>query len=81
MLLLSEKKTIKCEIYQELQIEKTLSMRSAIGIQPKRSVKIVVTKHENIIQYDFPKNHDILAERGLNSVFVTNSLNISNMVL
>ena len=56
-------------------------MRSAIGNQPKRLEKIVVTQHENILLYDFPKNHDILAERGLNSVFVTNSLNISNMVL
>ena len=56
-------------------------MRSAIGNQAKRFEEIVVTQHENIILYDFPKNLDILVEKGLNSVFVTNSLNISNMVL
>ena len=55
---------------------------SAIGNQAKRLEKIVVTQHENmILLHDFPKNHDILAEKGLNYVFVTNSLNILNMVL
>ena len=56
-------------------------MRSAIGNQAKRLEKIVVTQHEDIILYDFPKNYDILVEKGLNYAFVTNSLNILTMVL
>ena len=70
----------KCEIY-DILIEKNLSMRSAIGNQANRLEKIVVTQHEDIILYDFPKNYDILVEKGLNYAFVTNSLNILTMVL